>query len=313
MVVYAVDETTGTWASTETQETEGEAPFTLEVPPGSYRVFAFSRDGVGPYAGYSEDGWALATVTVEAGQTVPDVIVRPPSMSECGPTFGLPASPDGRFVAIDGPPEDCRAAAMATATAESGMGLSNPASVFCGEQGGRLEIRTESGGEVGYCVFPDGSECEEWAFFRGECAPASAAVCSDLADDVAQRLDVGVTMVAQAPFEDYITGQTGTGCRVTATGNGLDFENVGVIVDALQGMFQARGWQADVNYDGDGPTGTLGGYRQGDTLCLWMAGWEPSADADCPSDQPIDACELSPEQKLYTITINCAQSTSPSS
>ncbi|MBF8255730.1 MAG: protein of unknown function DUF333 [Anaerolineales bacterium] len=59
-------------------------------------------------------------------------------------------------------------------------GLPNPASVFCEGQGGRLEIRTDaSGGQVGICVFHDGSECEEWALFRNECqaaAPMSAPV-----------------------------------------------------------------------------------------------------------------------------------------
>jgi putative hemolysin len=50
--------------------------------------------------------------------------------------------------------------------------LPNPASVFCEEQGGRLEIRTDaSGGQAGFCVFADGSECEEWAYIRGECQP----------------------------------------------------------------------------------------------------------------------------------------------
>ncbi|MCB2224537.1 MAG: DUF333 domain-containing protein [Actinobacteria bacterium] len=53
-----------------------------------------------------------------------------------------------------------------------GAGLANPASVFCIEQGGALDLRTdEDGGQVGVCVFDDGSECEEWAYFRGECTP----------------------------------------------------------------------------------------------------------------------------------------------
>lgn len=52
-------------------------------------------------------------------------------------------------------------------------GLANPASVYCQEQGGRLEIRTAAdGGQFGVCIFADGSECEEWAFYRGECRPA---------------------------------------------------------------------------------------------------------------------------------------------
>jgi putative hemolysin len=54
------------------------------------------------------------------------------------------------------------------------IGLPNPASVFCEQQGGRLEIRSDdSGGQVGVCIFADGSECEEWAFFRSECQPGS--------------------------------------------------------------------------------------------------------------------------------------------
>ncbi len=52
--------------------------------------------------------------------------------------------------------------------------VANPASAYCEEQGYELEIRTaEDGGQYGICVFPDGSECEEWAFFRDECRPES--------------------------------------------------------------------------------------------------------------------------------------------
>jgi putative hemolysin len=54
------------------------------------------------------------------------------------------------------------------------IGMANPASVFCEEQGGQLEIRTGAdGGQYGVCLFPDGSECEEWAFYRGECQPGA--------------------------------------------------------------------------------------------------------------------------------------------
>ena len=57
-------------------------------------------------------------------------------------------------------------------TQEPGTGLANPASVYCEEQGGTLELREDSdGGVYGVCIFPDGSECEEWAYFNGECRP----------------------------------------------------------------------------------------------------------------------------------------------
>ena len=50
--------------------------------------------------------------------------------------------------------------------------IPNPASVYCIQQGNKLEIRTSAdGSQSGVCVFPDGSTCDEWAYFRGECSP----------------------------------------------------------------------------------------------------------------------------------------------
>jgi len=47
--------------------------------------------------------------------------------------------------------------------------IANPASVYCIDNNGTLEIRTsEDGGQYGVCK-KEGKECEEWAFFRGEC------------------------------------------------------------------------------------------------------------------------------------------------
>ena len=58
--------------------------------------------------------------------------------------------------------------------------IANPASVFCIEKGGKLEIRTASdGSQSGYCIFSSGKECEEWAYFRGECSLDNNVSASD--------------------------------------------------------------------------------------------------------------------------------------
>ncbi len=60
--------------------------------------------------------------------------------------------------------------ALPTSTPQAN--LPNPASVYCEQNGGKLELRQDtSGGVAGVCVFSDGSECDEWAYFRGECQP----------------------------------------------------------------------------------------------------------------------------------------------
>jgi putative hemolysin len=46
-------------------------------------------------------------------------------------------------------------------------GLANPASVFCEEQGGTVEIVTDAdGNQGGICQLPDGTRIEEWEYFR---------------------------------------------------------------------------------------------------------------------------------------------------
>jgi len=53
------------------------------------------------------------------------------------------------------------------------VGMANPASVYCVENGNKLEIQTAAdGSQSGVCVFPDGSTCDEWAYFKGECGSA---------------------------------------------------------------------------------------------------------------------------------------------
>jgi len=58
-----------------------------------------------------------------------------------------------------------------TSSAEPAQ-MANPAAAFCSENNGEYEIREhDDGGQYGVCVFEDGSECDAWAYFRGECEP----------------------------------------------------------------------------------------------------------------------------------------------
>lgn len=111
---------------------------------------------------------------------------------------------------------------------------------------------------------------------------------------------------SEAPFEDYLTAESGAGCAITLTGTGADF---GSFVDAsqeLQAAFEEEGWESDMNYQADGPTGTAWAMRQGDQLALFSVGWTPAEDAKCPPDQPISTCDVKPEQQMFEIMVNVA-------
>ena len=49
--------------------------------------------------------------------------------------------------------------------------IANPASVYCEDNNGTLAIKTDAnGGQYGICTLKDGSQCDEWKYYRGECS-----------------------------------------------------------------------------------------------------------------------------------------------
>jgi putative hemolysin len=69
------------------------------------------------------------------------------------------------------------------------LNMPNPASVYCEENGNKLEIYTAAdGSQSGICIFPEGSTCDEWAYFRGECGPAThKSPIPSTSDEAAQK------------------------------------------------------------------------------------------------------------------------------
>lgn len=88
-----------------------------------------------------------------------------------------------------------------------GAEIANPASEFCLNKGYRHELITEEdGSQRANCIFPDGSSCDEWAYFRGECQPSS----EDMSADGATPTSVSETLPAVPTInpEEYDTWMT---------------------------------------------------------------------------------------------------------
>ena len=62
---------------------------------------------------------------------------------------------------------------LAATTSANSTTIANPASVYCVNHGGKLDIRTTSLGQTGICVFSNGYECDEWNYFKGICSPVT--------------------------------------------------------------------------------------------------------------------------------------------
>jgi putative hemolysin len=210
-------------------------------------------------------------------------------------------------------------------------GYATPAARYCAITGGQYAVTGNSGAddEQGSCKFKDGSQCDAWDYYNGKCtasaasaptpAPTAAAaatiqplsmeVCDGQTQAMAHALDVLEVTQSEEPMSDPVTGAAGTGCQATATGTGEQFESPQAVVNTLGGMLEDQGWTRDPMLQADGPTGTDVGYRKGDQICWAGAQWWPDASANCPQDQPISACEVTPAQQAYTVTLNCGLET----
>jgi putative hemolysin len=103
-------------------------------------------------------------------------------------------------------------------------GIPNPASIYCTEQGNKLEIRTaDDGSQSGVCIFPDGSTCDEWAYYRGECGTVTPVVSVEAtaspgnepgsfvspgtAEEIANWWGVIISTEPGAQYDDYFARQ----------------------------------------------------------------------------------------------------------
>jgi putative hemolysin len=101
-----------------------------------------------------------------------------------------------------------------TATDMPQVNMPNPASVYCKQNGYTLEIVTaDDGSQSGVCVFPDGSTCDEWAYFRGECGPATQTsptlvmTSEATTEEVTDWWGVIKSVEPGAQFDDYFERQ----------------------------------------------------------------------------------------------------------
>jgi hypothetical protein len=130
------------------------------------------------------------------------------------------------------------------------------------------------------------------------------SLCQSFQESAAAALKIPIQIELAAPFMDEMTGETGQGCALTGSGTGSNFESpaqaVGLLKEAFLGFTELPAYQAD------GPTGTATALSRDSAILIIRVSWEPAPGTDCPSDQPISACSLKPEQKLYTISIQGA-------
>ena len=134
--------------------------------------------------------------------------------------------------------------------------------------------------------------------------PLTKEFCQILLENAAKVISRSLVMETSVPFEDYITNEKGFACQISTTGNELELGNSSEIITKLKNAF--LGFEELPAYQASGPTGETIAMNRDSAIVLISANWQPAPGINCPADQPISACILKPEQKIYTLMIQAA-------
>lgn len=99
-VLYVVNILDGQWFVYDLVSSDPML-FDVEVPAGMYQLYARQSDGGPMAAAYLNADETLGAVNVGSGQVVADVLLKLAAPQNLCQRAALPASPDGRFPAID--------------------------------------------------------------------------------------------------------------------------------------------------------------------------------------------------------------------
>lgn len=102
------------------------------------------------------------------------------------------------------PTTPCPASGNQNTNNNANVGIANPASVYCEQNGGKLFIIEDAGGlignQLGICYFSDGSKCEEWAYFRQECQVGNKIVVYSPSKNQEVTLPLTITGTARGSW-----------------------------------------------------------------------------------------------------------------
>lgn len=120
--------------------------------------------------------------------------------------------------------------------------------------------------------------------------------------EIKSALDMDLT-IKQEDFVDTISGDSGWGQAIITEGTGNDFASPATTAQILATILEGKGYQEDMAYAADGPTGTQRGFTKGKGLAMIDVNWKPAEDVVIDPNQPIEAQDIAPEEMMYSVKV----------
>jgi hypothetical protein len=131
--------------------------------------------------------------------------------------------------------------------------------------------------------------------------PIPAAECQQFATQA--QAAVGFPMKAgEDDFTDLTDGSDGRSCHIQGSASDQPYA---VPADLVAKVAKAFGdWKDDPARTAEGPGGEEKGLVSGNRIATIEVSWEPGPGVTCSDKEPLSACKILPQQKLWTAIVD---------
>jgi hypothetical protein len=134
--------------------------------------------------------------------------------------------------------------------------------------------------------------------------PIPAAECQTFAGQVQAAVGFAAK-TSEDDFTDLADRSEGRSCHISASASGQAFTAPADLMTKAAPVFAA--WQNDPARADSGPAEIEKGFVSGNRIATIDVSWEPGPGVTCSDTQPLSACNIQPQQKLWTVTVDIVE------
>jgi hypothetical protein len=134
--------------------------------------------------------------------------------------------------------------------------------------------------------------------------PIPAPECQKFATQLQAAL--GFTMTAgEDDFTDLTDGSDGRSCHISGSASDQTYAAPADLARKMAAAFSD--WKQDPARAADAPSGTEMGLVSGSRIATIEVNWEPGPGAICSDKEPLSACKILPQQKLWNTVVDIVE------
>ena len=135
-----------------------------------------------------------------------------------------------------------------------------------------------------------------------ELKPIPPAECQKFADQVKGAAGFAMTAAEDDFLTDLADGSDGRSCHISGSAADQTYADPAALMAKIAKVFAE--WKNDPARAAGGPDGAEAGLTNGDRLATIQVSWEPGPGISCSDKEPLSACHMLPQQKLWNVVVD---------